>query len=58
MDDAIVFGLDEVSELLDSGSEALGTILDQANEKFLKVFKQADLVISKGAGKLRRFVRL
>ena len=50
MDDALASGLDEVAELIDSGSEAPGIILSQCTPEFLKIYRDADLVISKGQG--------
>ena len=50
MEDAIDSGLDEVAEIISSGSPAPATILDLCNEDFLKRFKQADMIISKGQG--------
>jgi len=50
MEDALASGLDEVAELIDSGSEAPGTILSQCTPEFLKIYREADMVISKGQG--------
>jgi len=50
MEDAIESGLDKVAELIDSGSEAPGIILNQCSSAFLKIFNHSDLVISKGQG--------
>ncbi len=50
MEDAIESGLDSVAELVDSGSEAPGIILDECSPAFLDTFNRADLVISKGQG--------
>lgn len=50
MEDAIASGLEEVSELINSGSEAPGIILDQCTPEFLTVFNTSGLVISKGQG--------
>ena len=50
MSDAIDSGLDEVAELIESGSEAPGTILELCNNEFKKLFTTADMVISKGQG--------
>jgi len=50
MEDAIASGLDEVSDLINSGSEAPGIILDQCTPEFLTVFNTSGLVISKGQG--------
>lgn len=50
MDDAIKSGLQDVAELISSGSTAPGTILHLCNEPFLERFREADMVISKGQG--------
>jgi len=48
--DAVDSGLHEVAEIISSGSSAPGTILSLCNEDFLKKFKSADMIISKGQG--------
>ncbi len=48
--DAIDSGLDEVAEIISSGTSAPGTILELCNTAFLERFKNADMVISKGQG--------
>ena len=50
MEDAIASGLDEVAEIIESGSHAPGTILESCSKDFCDIFKTADLVISKGQG--------
>ena len=50
IDDAIASGIDKVAEVISSGSTAPATILDLCNDKFLELFKNADLIISKGQG--------
>lgn len=50
MEDAIASGLDEVSELIDSGCKSPGIILNQSTPGFLEFFSSSDLVISKGQG--------
>jgi len=50
MQDALDSGLDEVAELIDSGSMAPGTILRYSTPEFLEIYQKADLVISKGQG--------
>jgi len=50
MEDAIDSGLDEVAEIISSGSTAPGTILNLCNQTFLERFEKAELVISKGQG--------
>ncbi len=48
--DAVDAGIDEVAEIVSSGSDAPGTILSLCSEPFLKIFRSADLIISKGQG--------
>ncbi len=43
-------GISEIADVISSGSDAPGTILDLCNEEFLEIFKNADLIISKGQG--------
>lgn len=50
VEDAIQSGIDQVAEIISSGSSAPGTILRFCNKEFLHRFSQADLVISKGQG--------
>jgi len=50
MEDAIESGLDEVAELIDSGCESPGIIINQSTPEFLKIFNTSGLVISKGQG--------
>ncbi len=50
IDDALASGIGEVAEIIDSGSEAPGTILEMCTPEFLKLFNNAGLVISKGQG--------
>jgi uncharacterized protein with ATP-grasp and redox domains len=49
-EDAVICGIDEVARVISSGCDAPGTILKFCSEEFLKVYKDADLVISKGQG--------
>jgi uncharacterized protein with ATP-grasp and redox domains len=49
-EDAIASGIDEVAEIISSGTSAPGTILNLCNDNFLEKFKNADLIISKGQG--------
>ena len=46
--DAIDSGLDEVAEIISSGTSAPGTILHTCNTSFLEKFIHSDMVISKG----------
>jgi hypothetical protein len=48
--DAIRSGLGEVATVISSGSDAPGTVLEGCSDYFLNLFKEADLIISKGQG--------
>ncbi len=50
MDDARVAGLLELVEVVDNGSDAPGTILDDCTETFRRRFREAGLVVAKGQG--------
>ena len=47
-EDAVAAGIDQVAEIIDNGSNAPGTLLDQCSELFRQRFAQADLIIAKG----------
>ncbi len=49
-EDAIICGIDKVARVISSACDAPGTKLKLCSEDFLKVYKDADLVISKGQG--------
>ncbi len=48
--DARTAGLDKIVTVIENGSDAPGTILEECSEEFLKCFNESDLVISKGQG--------
>jgi len=48
--DARHAGLEEVAEVMPSGSPCAGTILSQATRKFSEWFNEADAVVAKGQG--------
>jgi len=50
MADAQAAGLCDVVDVIESGSDAPGTILGDCNEEFRKRFSESDLVIAKGQG--------
>jgi len=50
MEDAEAAGLTELVEVIDNGSDAPGTILDDCSDAFRRRFDEADLVIAKGQG--------
>jgi hypothetical protein len=49
-EDAIESGLDEVSEIISSGCNCPGLVLERCSDEFLTKFYSADIVISKGQG--------
>ena len=58
MHDAEVAGLVELVEVIDNGSDAPGTILEDCSEDFRKRFFHADLIISQRTGQLRDACRV
>ncbi|MBN2473101.1 MAG: DUF89 family protein [Pirellulales bacterium] len=48
--DARAAGLHEVAQIIENGSDAPGTLLDDCSEPFRDRFERADLVIAKGQG--------
>ncbi|MDX2507777.1 MAG: ARMT1-like domain-containing protein [Gammaproteobacteria bacterium] len=47
-EDAVAAGIDQVAEIIDNGSDAVGTLLDDCSESFRKRFELAELIIAKG----------
>jgi hypothetical protein len=50
MVDAESIGLCEIVEVIDNGSDAPGTVIEDCSEAFRRRFEQADLIIAKGQG--------
>ena len=50
LEDAIEAGIDRVATVIESGSWAPGTLLDEVSSSFMELFMEADMVISKGQG--------
>jgi uncharacterized protein with ATP-grasp and redox domains len=50
MDDARAAGLHELVKVIDNGSDAPGTILDDCSAEFRARFREADLIVAKGQG--------
>ncbi len=48
--DALEAGIGSVAEIISSGCDAPGTILKLCSSEFMKVYRSADFVISKGQG--------
>lgn len=49
-DDAVQAGLTGVCEVIDNGSDAVGTILEWTSPEFQRQYQAAELIISKGQG--------
>jgi uncharacterized protein with ATP-grasp and redox domains len=47
-EDAIAAGIDQVAKIIDNGSDAPGTLLDQCSRSFRDRFSRAKLIIAKG----------
>lgn len=56
VEDALNVGLDKVANIISSGMELPGTILDLSNENFRKHFFESDIVLSKGQGNFEGLV--
>ena len=50
LEDARMVGMERVARIIENGSGALGTVLNETSPEFQEIFKTADLVISKGQG--------
>jgi len=50
IEDAYKCGLDKTAAVVSCGVNAPGTILSLCSKKFLKIYKEADMIISKGQG--------
>ncbi len=50
LEEAEFIGIDKIAKVISSGSVAPGTVLDYCNDEFLEIFKNADMIISKGQG--------
>ncbi|HHV92964.1 MAG TPA: DUF89 family protein [Firmicutes bacterium] len=50
IEDAVASGLDQVANVISTGCDEPGLVLDKAHPNFIRVFKEADVVISKGQG--------
>ena len=50
MADARAVGLHEIVDIIDNGSDAPGTILEDCSQDFIRRFTEADLILAKGQG--------
>lgn len=48
LEDALAAGIDQLAEIVETGSRSPGTILNQCSEEFQKLFEKSNLVLSKG----------
>lgn len=55
-EDALEAGLTEVCEIIDNGSDAVGTILKWTSSFFQEAFRESQLVISKGQGNFETLI--
>jgi uncharacterized protein with ATP-grasp and redox domains len=51
-EDAILAGMDEVARIISTGDNSPGAVWESTSEEFQQVFRNADVVISKGQGNL------
>ncbi|MBN1354388.1 MAG: DUF89 family protein [Candidatus Omnitrophica bacterium] len=49
-EDARIAGIQEYAEIISCGADTPGTVLSLCSDKFLKVYRRADMIISKGQG--------
>ena len=47
-EDALAAGVDRVAEIVDTGSDAPGTIFNRCSEEFRRLYEGAELVVAKG----------
>lgn len=50
MEDALFCGIDKYAQIISSGSDAPGTVLSRCRPKFRRIYREAELIISKGQG--------
>ncbi|MBP2172993.1 damage-control phosphatase ARMT1 family protein [Methanococcus voltae] len=50
MEDAIEAGIPDITKVITSGTDVIGTRFEESSEEFRNEFKNADIVISKGMG--------
>jgi uncharacterized protein with ATP-grasp and redox domains len=46
--DALAVGIDELATVVETGSDAPGTVLDHCSEGFRRLFAEAELIVAKG----------
>ncbi|MBI4822804.1 MAG: DUF89 family protein [Nitrospirae bacterium] len=58
IEDAVEAGIREVCEVIDNGSDAVGTILESTSQEFKGRFQRADCIIAKGQGNFETLMDL
>jgi uncharacterized protein with ATP-grasp and redox domains len=48
LDDAAAAGMTEYTELIDNGSDGIGTLLESCSKRFQEAYRSADMIVSKG----------
>ena len=48
--EAALIGLNDIAQIVSSGVHSPGLIMSEANEEFINMFDNADMIISKGQG--------
>ncbi len=56
LEDADKIGMKEVAKLISNGYNAPSTVLEKCSNEFLEIYKNADLIISKGQGNLEGLI--
>ncbi len=55
--DAAFAGLQECAEVIDNGSDGIGTLLEECSPRFIDRYRSADLIISKGQANFETLVK-
>jgi len=55
--DAAFAGLHECAEVIDNGSDGIGTLLEECSPRFMDHYRSADLIISKGQANFETLVK-
>jgi uncharacterized protein with ATP-grasp and redox domains len=50
IEDAKICGVDKIARVISNGTDAPGTIISLCSKEFMKIYKEADMIISKGQG--------
>ena len=55
-DDAKLVGIDQIAEVISTGDDAPGVVLESCSEEFIRIFNNSDVIISKGQGNLEGLI--